>query len=372
VSAVVLALVALTASVAIISSTTVAAQSIQDYTPTSLTANTTGFNLDDARRYLYHSYAAYCPSATLKKWNCAFCKGQVTIIDTAFDAVKNMFAFIGHDASRNEIIVSYRGTVAVSLKNWIEDIKFWKADTEFDNMPNARVAKGFFESWRALSAQVNDAVNNGLKAYPGARVVTTGHSLGGAMATLNALDFRVLRNVTSDVYTFGSPRVGNQGFFNQFASRMSSQQSWRMVNHRDIVPHLPPFSFDFHHVANEVWERGQDYRQCDNTGEDPSCSWSVILPLLPDSIVDHLSYMGIGGGVCLGADGERVLGEGEAEAIADAYAANAKAAQAQADAAAAAAAPAPVASVAGASAPASASPVDVRVPVFVAPQVASF
>ncbi len=49
----------------------------------------------------------------------------------------------------------------------------------------------------------------------------TGHSLGGALATLAAYDIAVaVRNSNLDahlcVYTFGQPRVGNHTFANEY------------------------------------------------------------------------------------------------------------------------------------------------------------
>ena len=43
-------------------------------------------------------------------------------------------------------------------------------------------------------------------------IVTTGHSLGGALATLAAVDLMIaFPNLTVSSQTFGSPRVGNPG-----------------------------------------------------------------------------------------------------------------------------------------------------------------
>jgi len=75
--------------------------------------------------------------------------------------------------------------------------------------------------------------------------------------------------------------------------------TWRVVNNHDIVPHLPPKSFDFNHVNTEVWEHGSQYQICNQSGEDPKCSDSLILP---DSIPDHLSYMQLDGGLCWGEE----------------------------------------------------------------------
>lgn len=59
----------------------------------------------------------------------------------------------------------------------------------------------------------------------------TGHSLGGALATLAAVRSTMIHGL----YTFGSPRVGDRTFVERF--RMPA---FRFVHYRDGVPVLPP------------------------------------------------------------------------------------------------------------------------------------
>jgi triacylglycerol lipase len=58
----------------------------------------------------------------------------------------------------------------------------------------------------------------------------TGHSLGGALATLAADRY----GDAQGVYTFGSPRVGNDRFRDQYGARI-----FRFVNDADIVTNVP-------------------------------------------------------------------------------------------------------------------------------------
>lgn len=59
-----------------------------------------------------------------------------------------------------------------------------------------------------------------IKEYPNAKLVLTGHSLGGAVATLAAIDF-AHKNIHVDrTIVFGAPRVGNARFAEYGASKI--------------------------------------------------------------------------------------------------------------------------------------------------------
>lgn len=52
--------------------------------------------------------------------------------------------------------------------------------------------------------------------YPTAKIAVTGHSLGGSLATLAAVDIQKDIKAVDIMYTFGSPRTGNTQFSNYF------------------------------------------------------------------------------------------------------------------------------------------------------------
>jgi hypothetical protein len=78
-----------------------------------------------------------------------------------------------------------------------------------------------------------------------------GHSLGGALATLLALD-TVANGVFPRpvVYTFASPAVGDKLFAGRYDAAVPD--SWRIANRNDIIPHLPPLWAGYVHVDAEV------------------------------------------------------------------------------------------------------------------------
>jgi hypothetical protein len=78
--------------------------------------------------------------------------------------------------------------------------------------------------------------------------VFTGHSLGSAITTLAAVDFvghlaapaygGIV--VAANLFTFGSPRVGNQAFAGWAGSILDLDRSSRVTREGDIVPRVPP------------------------------------------------------------------------------------------------------------------------------------
>ncbi|CAN0119838.1 unnamed protein product [Ectocarpus sp. 4 AP-2014] len=80
----------------------------------------------------------------------------------------------------------------------------------------------------------------------------TGHSLGGALASLAAYD--IDKNFTlpdpTTLYTFGSPRVGNGVFARKLDSRV--KHHFRLVNDGDLITALPRFFGTYKHAGCKV------------------------------------------------------------------------------------------------------------------------
>lgn len=122
---------------------------------------------------------------------------------------------------------------------------------------------------------VRDDIHKYLSNRDIASVTVTGHSLGGALATLCAVDiqYNFSEKLNSiDVYTFGAPRVGNSGFQESFNRRVPN--SYRFVYGMDIVPALP-----------RVW---QGYRHVDAEHRmGPRFSWNFLSQRFKDHEIDQ-------------------------------------------------------------------------------------
>ena len=131
-------------------------------------------------------------------------------------------------------IVAFRGSEIwrkreeFDLKEVIADLKtdidIWLTDWQ----QGGKVHRGFKEAleevWPDLLPYVRKLYKKGCKIW------ITGHSLGGALATLFASRF----NNIQGVHAFGSPRVGNEVFKKNFEVKI-----YRIVNNDDIVPRVP-------------------------------------------------------------------------------------------------------------------------------------
>lgn len=99
---------------------------------------------------------------------------------------------------------------------------------------------------------VRDRIHDYLKTSGISSVVVTGHSLGGALATLCAVDiqYNFSDKVTIEAYTYGAPKVGNDGFQESYNRRVPN--SYRVVNGMDLVPELPRWWQGYRAVDTEV------------------------------------------------------------------------------------------------------------------------
>ncbi len=102
------------------------------------------------------------------------------------------------------------------------------------------------ESTSSSASEVSSLIPRPIK-----HIVVSGHSLGGALATLAAVQFgREFPEATITCVSFGSPRVGNGKFCEYFDQCVGG--SYRFVNEDDPVP-MGPTPIRFTHVKGGRW-----------------------------------------------------------------------------------------------------------------------
>lgn len=107
---------------------------------------------------------------------------------------------------------------------------------------------GFNIDYHLNERKITEHVNLLLKSYPVEKIIFTGHSLGAAMASINAVYLALSGpKVPLEVYNFGSPRFGNENLAQY--TKLKVPGHFRLVHNRDLIPHLPP-SVEYKHAAS--------------------------------------------------------------------------------------------------------------------------
>jgi pimeloyl-ACP methyl ester carboxylesterase len=165
---------------------------------------------------------------------------------------KNIVSFgLVMQAPDGGVVIAIRGT---------DDVPEWVHDAEFLRVTCPVLAgagetdDGFtavYQSLRVGADPASTTVTQALQGLKFPRAVTSlticGHSLGGALVTLLALDVAAhTAYKTPVVYTYASPRTGDQQFVDTYNPVVPN--TVRMANRLDVVPSLPPAAFGYAHV----------------------------------------------------------------------------------------------------------------------------
>ena len=146
------------------------------------------------------------------------------IIDT-FDNDGTQAILVKND---KHIVLAFRGTEKTCIKDIRTDCK--AVITSCDSGGN--IHSGFSEAFEKVQRKIETALDK--KEVPKKPLFITGHSLGGALATIAA------KKIThkwgnAACYTFGSPRVGDEEWISNIKTPM-----YRLVNSADCVTMFPP------------------------------------------------------------------------------------------------------------------------------------
>lgn len=138
------------------------------------------------------------------------------------------------------VVVAFRGTLPPgfdmpALLDWLQD--FFDQPRTVPGLPG-QVHSGFDDSVNALWAAVSRETAAQLNASGSGKLHVTGHSKGGAMASLAAMRFHKDRAFpTPAVKTYASARPGDKAFAEAYDKTLS-QTSYE--NYLDVVPFVPP------------------------------------------------------------------------------------------------------------------------------------
>ena len=142
--------------------------------------------------------------------------------------------FLTTDTETPLSVLAFRGT-EVNRVDWATDLQAWPRAWPEGGRVHAGFAEALALAWSDLAPRLAEA--------PGRRLYT-GHSLGGALATLAAS-----RRPPDALYTFGSPRVGDAAFL----ATLAAVESHRYTNCCDVICRLPLKLFGYRHLGAALY-----------------------------------------------------------------------------------------------------------------------
>jgi hypothetical protein len=148
----------------------------------------------------------------------------------------------------DRLMITFRGTQTPG--DWLHNLDF--IGEPYLPVPGrGTVHQGFQLVYYAVRKNLLAIVNK--MGVGCTELMITGHSLGGALATLampDMLNQPFAANISPILYNIASPRVGHEDFQSYFDSHVNV--SYRIVNQWDVVPHVPPSLAGFVHVGNQL------------------------------------------------------------------------------------------------------------------------
>ncbi|KAI0380770.1 alpha/beta-hydrolase [Hypomontagnella monticulosa] len=168
------------------------------------------------------------------------------VVATFHGDLTDVQGFVSSDDTNKLIVVSVKGSE--SVRNWIADLTFLKSDC--DLVDDCRVHTGFLTGYNEIEDDLLAGVAAATAAQPSYKIVFTGHSLGGAVSTV-AAGYARAKGYAVDLYTYGSPRVGNAEFADFITAQPGAE--FRVTHLDDPVPRLPPLLIDYRHTSPEFW-----------------------------------------------------------------------------------------------------------------------
>lgn len=198
---------------------------------------------------------AYLSGAKIKT------KVTASAVETFRDKDGGGFAYLAVAAPH--VVVAFRGTNATQLADLWTDL-----DTKKVKFPKGKVHRGFKRAFYRLwdDEKLEGRLQARLRRVKQPHLWITGHSLGGAIATMMLCHLVLrekgpLRSRIAGVVTYGQPRVMGKGVRNALRDAFDDARYLRCDDYRDPVPTLPARADGFHHGGRcRRWRPGSPWR----------------------------------------------------------------------------------------------------------------
>ncbi|KAF3020096.1 hypothetical protein G7054_g8909 [Neopestalotiopsis clavispora] len=222
-------------------------------------------------RYAAFASAAYSSDCSVPPYG--------SVVETYInDIPTSTQATLFRDDAAEEYIISFRGT---------SDIQDFLTDLDQDLIScvapgleclGCTCSQGYLGQYNAVAAEVKSAIDAGMAEHEGYNLTVTGHSMGGALASLAAASL-VGQGLSLTPYTYGQPRTGDPNYAD-FIDTVFPGTMYRVTHANDGVPQIPYQDDGYRHHSTEYWQ-SDDPPTTENTfqceGQEPAdCNQSEI------------------------------------------------------------------------------------------------
>ncbi|KAH9269574.1 hypothetical protein BASA83_008394 [Batrachochytrium salamandrivorans] len=259
--------------------------------------------LSSLETFMQFSAASYCAAVhNTLTWDCGELCGGATAGTTILASFKHAIASIRGtgvgmvvvNPNINTIAIIFRGTV-LNTDDWKSDIRLNRKSGSWLNTlwdptrpkpPDSGdeivapdkilLHSGFTTNYHGIRAVVQNHLIDAMNDYPTYSIVFTGHSLGGALASLAMVDAAVYHGVAKakkmSLFSYGQPRTGNN-VFADWANGLPFKGVYRVTRMRDPIPRTPPRFLGYQHFDREYYIRGDNVTvTCTTTKEGEEAS----------------------------------------------------------------------------------------------------
>ena len=217
----------------------------------SIPVSMNAFNQEMISYYSWFASYGYCEDANIPSFCCKahsnfFTKKWSIVQESSTDKYFVYNYVLWRSDEYKKYIISFPGTKEI-LELLTESFNIELEEYGEDNN-NIKIVNYFKQvALELIDLVFSKEVKEDIKAHPGYQFIATGHSLGGAVATVFIYEAFTKKNIDSDVnepvlITFGQPRTGNENFVISFNKIIKNVI--RVVRDGDIVASLPYFLFN--------------------------------------------------------------------------------------------------------------------------------
>jgi len=202
---------------------------------------------------------SYCWTEKILNWTCGppcdALPGIRTLTAGGDDGLIPIY-YIAYDPIENSVIVSHRGTDTKEMLSIANDLQFGLVNLDQTLFPNAspsiQVHDGFQKTFARTAALILGNVTAAIQSTGATKVEVAGHSLGAAIAMMDAVYLRQHLDPAINISThvLGLPRGGNQAWANLVDSTVPG--FIHIHNKNDPIGTVPPRFLNFQHPSGEL------------------------------------------------------------------------------------------------------------------------